>query len=292
MARGVAIVAIPSDDDYVWKLSSEEIPHMTLLYLGEAEEMDEVDAAAYIAHVVKTSMHRFGMEVARRGTLGDDEADVLFFAKYNCANLEEIRSYLLAEPGIRYAYETAEQFPGWVPHLTMGYPDDPAKPDERDYPGVTWVNFDRLALWIDDFEGPEFPLPDNCDDEMRMSDDDSDDLYHFGVKGMQWGVRKSSAKAAARASGGSEDHANAAAAKMKAKKGGVKSLSNKELQDMITRMNLEQQYVRLAPPSKGAVILRKGSQVVGEILLGVGKSQATKALNDQATKLIAQAIKK
>jgi hypothetical protein len=113
-------------------------------------------------------------------------------------------------------------------------------------------------------------------------------LEHFGVKGMRWGVRRS--RDGSNGTGASDDHTNATNARVKAKKGGVKSLSNKELQDMITRMNLEQQYVRLAPPSKGAVILKKGGQVVGEILLGIGKSQATKVLNDQASKLIAGAL--
>lgn len=113
-------------------------------------------------------------------------------------------------------------------------------------------------------------------------------LEHFGVRGMRWGVRRSQTEL----HGGSQDHQNAAAAAAKAKKGGVKTLSNKELQDMITRMNLEGQYVRLKPPSKGAVILRQGSKFVGEVLIGVGKSQATKLVNDHATKLIAGAMVK
>jgi hypothetical protein len=125
-------------------------------------------------------------------------------------------------------------------------------------------------------------------DMITHQDQVEEILEHFGVKGMRWGVRKS--HDGGHGSGASDDHTNAANARAKAKKGGVKSLSNKELQDMITRMNLEQQYVRLAPPSKGAIILKKGGQVVGEILLGVGKSQATKVLNDQATKLIAGAL--
>lgn len=31
-----AIVAIPEERDPVWKYSSEKVPHMTLLFLGEA----------------------------------------------------------------------------------------------------------------------------------------------------------------------------------------------------------------------------------------------------------------
>ena len=114
-------------------------------------------------------------------------------------------------------------------------------------------------------------------------------LAHYGIKGMHWGVRRSQRELHP---GGSEDHNNARAAGAKVKKSGVKSLSNKELQDYITRMNLEAQYQRLAPPSKGAIVLRSGGKFVGEILVGVGKSQATKFANDQASKLVAQALKK
>lgn len=115
-----------------------------------------------------------------------------------------------------------------------------------------------------------------------------DTLAHFGIKGMKWGVRRSSTQGGS----SSEDHDNAAAAKAKASKGGAKALSNKELQDLVTRINLEQQYSKLVPPSKSTVVLKKGGEIVGNILLGVGKQQASRIANDQATKLIASILKK
>lgn len=298
--KSFVIVAVPRESDYVWKVSSEKIPHLTILYGALTDDMSAEQMTLHVEHVVKTSLNRFGMDVQKRGELGALSADVLFFDHHNRKMLNEVRSYFLVNDDIRKGYDSVEQFPNWTPHLTLGYPETPAKPDTRDYPGFSWVDFDRIAIWFDDFDGPMFdlqsfdPYIQNQEGEMSMSEEVTQFLAHFGVKGMKWGDRKSTSKATK--SGGSDhssdDHANASAAKAKAKKTGVKSLSNKELQDMITRMNLEQQYVKLAPPSKGAVILRKGGQVVGEILLGVGKSQATKALNDQATKLIGAALKR
>lgn len=67
-------------------------------------------------------------------------------------------------------------------------------------------------------------------------------LEHFGVKGMRWGVRRNRAQTPS-----SSDATNAARVHNKIRQtGGTHSLSNKELQDFITRANLEQQYSRLA----------------------------------------------
>ena len=68
-------------------------------------------------------------------------------------------------------------------------------------------------------------------------------LAHFGIKGMKWGTRRSQAQLHSP----SEDHVNARAASAKAKSGGTKALSNKELQDLVTRMNLEKQFSTVNP---------------------------------------------
>lgn len=289
---GLTIVAIPSPDDYSWRISSEKVPHMTLLQLGGSDKVDHI--FEYLDHVADMTMHCFMMDVERRGTLGPEEADVLFFNKRYAREVCAARSFLLQDPVIKTAYDSVEQYEPWVPHLTLGYPKTPAKPDTRDYPGISYVKFDKIALWTGEYEGQEIELKSydtSWADEAYMSEDDAfvaDYLEHFGVKGMRWGVRKVSDHS----SGASEDHVNATIARIKAKKGGTKALSNKELQDLITRMNLEQQYVKVVPPSKSAKFTRAGAKVVGEILLGVGKSQVTKIANDHATKLISKAFKK
>ena len=91
-------------------------------------------------------------------------------------------------------------------------------------------------------------------------------LAHHGVKGMRWGKRKARPSHPV-----SEDHANAAAASTKAKEGGVKALSNKELQDIITRKNLEKQHRELVG---GGNKFDKGHKHIKKVL------SVAKTLND------------
>jgi hypothetical protein len=87
-------------------------------------------------------------------------------------------------------------------------------------------------------------------------------LAHHGVKGMRWGVRRKATVGAQevivsdrrkkiKTSGGKGHSAHPEAVRARttgqiAKKSGVKSLSNKELQEFNNRLNLEQNYKRLA----------------------------------------------
>lgn len=83
-------------------------------------------------------------------------------------------------------------------------------------------------------------------------------LAHHGIKGMKWGVRKKTASHPA-----SEDHATVQAHTKKVKEGGVKSLSNKELQDIITRKNLEKQHREL---TSGGRSFDKGHKHIKKVL--------------------------
>jgi 2'-5' RNA ligase len=153
---GLAIVALPAMDDRTWKVSSEKAPHLTLLFLGDQNNDRVVEIAQYLEHAVKTSLHRFSMTVDRRGTLGPDDADVLFLDKSYDKTVEQFRANLLGNRDILEAYNSTEQYSEWTPHLTLGYPETPANilGDEP----IHWVDFDRIALWTGDFEGPEFRL--------------------------------------------------------------------------------------------------------------------------------------
>lgn len=192
----LVIVAIPSDDDHVWKVSSEKVPHITLLYLGapdwDGNEM--ADVASYVQHAAST-LRSFGMSVERRGVLGDKSADVLFFKKsWSFNDLEKFRSQLRANQAIDKAYLSADQYPQWTPHLTLGYPETPAHKDDRDYP-ISWVNFDKIAMWVGDSEGPTFQLNDDRGLDVAMSQElgaqaIEEILEHYGVQGMKWGHRK------------------------------------------------------------------------------------------------------
>lgn len=88
-----------------------------------------------------------------------------------------------------------------------------------------------------------------------------DIIKHHGVKGMKWGVKKAEVSTGS-ASGDSgkgssekpkaEDSADVKAvnkAKEKLNSDGTRVLSNEELQKVVTRMNLEQQYSKLASTS-------------------------------------------
>ncbi len=281
----IVVVALPTEDDYVRKISSENVPHLTLLYLGD--DPDNIGhISEYVQHASST-LTQFGLGVTKRGVLGGDSADVLFFDKNDVSDLVRFRAHLLADPHISTAYNLADQFPDWTPHLTLGYPDTPAHADARDYP-ITWVNFDRVALWVGESVGPTYNLKSHTSlPEVSMADNSFESiLAHFGIKGMRWGVRSKNSES------GSSDHESAKAAAAKIKKGGTKSLSNRELQELVTRLNLERQYSTIAPVSGKSKALRVGGKIAGDILLQVGKEQATKLARDYATKAVAEAIRR
>jgi 2'-5' RNA ligase len=200
----LVIVAIPAEDDIVWKVSSEKVPHLTLMYLGEFEPDDNVQRMAdFVEHALNVSEHGpFYLDVDYRGELGPDKADVLFFqGGWDSKWIKSLRGQLLQQNDIRAEYEEAEaageQFPDWVPHLTLGYPNAPAKPipDDRK---IYSVMFDRIAVWTGDYSGPEFRLkwPDRDHMEPAVAYSEigeaavADILSHHGVKGMKWGTRK------------------------------------------------------------------------------------------------------
>lgn len=194
---GIVIVALPKEDEPVWEYSSEKKPHMTLLYMnGVLSDEEAAEITKYVQHASNVSLNRFGLSVDRRGTLGDEDADVLFFdTTIGVKQLREFRSMLLKNDVIAKNYVKVEQFPGWIPHLTMGYPNSPAKevapPDSRYL--LNWINFDRIAIWFDNYEGPEFELSGDTDsltDNAYWSEDHGVHIMHFGVKGMRWGVRR------------------------------------------------------------------------------------------------------
>lgn len=304
----LVIVAIPEENDYIYKVSSEKVPHMTLLFLGE--DVTKVKNLSkildFVGHSANVSCNRFGLEVDRRGVLGPKEADVLFFSKDKWSGFKEINQYrsnLLKDNNIRTAYDSAEQFPEWQPHITLGFPETPAKPDDRDYPGINYVNFDRIAVWFGDYEGIEFPLKRrDYGEDMAMSDTTSiidDILAHFGTKGMKWGIRKNRSTSTAvkvsdrrrkiKTSGGKGLPAHPEAIRARkigqvVKKSGTKAVSNDDLRTFANRLQLEQSVSRLTSHDKnvglkvsGVILKQAGNKAVQEIT-GGAMSQIKKTL--------------
>lgn len=96
-----------------------------------------------------------------------------------------------------------------------------------------------------------------------------DELQHYGVLGMRWGIRKDRSGGSRRTKGQinpSEDSKRATALRSKS----VSEMSNNELRELINRMNLEQQYSNLLNSSEK----KKGQSIVKDILKEVGKEVA------------------
>lgn len=91
----------------------------------------------------------------------------------------------------------------------------------------------------------------------RPYDTVDDVLAHYGVKGMKWGVRKGDdsggGSSKSEKPGPSEDVQKVDSHKSVIKSGGTRALSNKELKEVVDRMNLEQQYSTLQSKNGGTL---------------------------------------
>ena len=108
-----------------------------------------------------------------------------------------------------------------------------------------------------------------------MADNADNFLAHYGIKGMRWGRRKATVEVNktevdAGPTKASTDAVTSAGYKARVASGGVDALSTKELQALVNRQNLEQQYARLNPEPVSA-----GQKFMTETLptiLGVAKT--------------------
>lgn len=132
-------------------------------------------------------------------------------------------------------------------------------------------------------------------------------LAHFGVKGMKWGVRRNGGAAPTgstpvtahvvagkkvKTSGGQkhlphEDAIAAAVGRQRAKKSSTDSLSNKELQMVVQRMNLERQYSSLKSDRANPF-----AKFVTQVIIGTGKQQMQRVANDTAAEQVGNLLKK
>lgn len=104
-------------------------------------------------------------------------------------------------------------------------------------------------------------------------------LLHFGVKGMKWGSRKGTKESP------SADSVRKTMARQRAKRSGTKALTNAELQDAINRMNLEQQFKRLATNERPAV-----TRFIASTMLEIGKREVQVGIAKKVGKVAAKAV--
>lgn len=298
----LVVVAIPATDDDVWQVSSEKVPHMTFCFLGPAETNPNINAISDYVKEQASRLAPFNLRVDHRGTLGSDEADVLFFADDIPWTVHDFRDRLLADVNIRSAYNSIPQHQGWKPHLTLGYPDTPANKDSWDPMGTQYVKFDKVGVWFSDFGGFAFPLTDNSPKVSSIEEADVawSALEHHGVKGQRWGVRRStpSAKVSVaqkgkklKTTGGagrkaSSDAVKVAELRQVRKKSGVSALSNEELQSYSKRLNLEQNVANLERNQPGV------KNWIARTLKGQGNQSVNQAGQAARTKAAKGAIKK
>lgn len=93
--------------------------------------------------------------------------------------------------------------------------------------------------------------------EETFQSEGHDFLAHYGVKGMQWGVRRK------RGSDGRVSGTSGAKPKVKS----AKDLSDEELKSVVNRMNLEAQYSRLNPQKQtlGKRLMTEGSKIAADV---------------------------
>jgi hypothetical protein len=92
----------------------------------------------------------------------------------------------------------------------------------------------------------------------------------------------------------SDDFKSAAAAQMKINEGGTKTLSNQELQGLLTRMNLERQYrMMVAPPQaqQKSVLDQGHAHVKKALALGKTYEQARKFMETETGQAVKTGVK-
>jgi len=126
------------------------------------------------------------------------------------------------------------------------------------------------------------------------------DLQHFGIKGMHWGVRRQRAAdgkvrgpSKSTREGVSSDAARAHEARAKVKSHGLDSLSNQDLQHLVSRMNLEQQYSRLTSDKTNVAKVKKGRNAIKEVIgVAIMAKQVHEIVNSPMVKDIKVAVGK
>ncbi len=141
----------------------------------------------------------------------------------------------------------------------------------------TWIIKRAKALNATDLL-PEGWLEQNAEHMTSVEDI----LEHYGTKGMRWGVRKRRNE---------KDRAKQFKGGTGSKKSDpLKDLSDKELREILNRMQMEQQYKSLTSGrngnSRGQDAVRAGASFAAGIATNVARQQITNAVNAQVAKAL------
>lgn len=146
---GACLVAVPADDDPI-RLTAEDNPHVTMLWFGQASDL-QPDLLDDLRWEVDAAVAKFGPIVARvsgAAILGADRAIVLLIES---EDLVFLRAELSEGMAARHAMMGAAQFPTWIPHLTLNYGGEVP---------TTWpeaISFDGVGMWVAD-QHTRYPL--------------------------------------------------------------------------------------------------------------------------------------
>lgn len=177
---GVIIAALPAPGDPVHGIGPEE-KHATLLFFGTPDENAGLtdEARTLLAEACATAAIDFAPSeapVTGVENLGDDGAVVWML---DPASFGDLRAALLAQPGIQDLLDGVEQYPEFMPHVTVGYPAEDAEvlTDELldAAKAVTEITFDRLAVWWGTSRS-EFPLGGEAPEEEPMDSTDTEQI--------------------------------------------------------------------------------------------------------------------
>lgn len=140
---GALFVAIPAAGDPINDISEEDVAHCTLTYFGEANGLPQElqDSLREAASSAVSEIEPFIVKISGVALLGEDKASVVLLESMELAGLHH---WLCTHPAVVMAQKNGQQFPTWVPHLTISYNsgilEDPPES----------ISFDRLGLWLGD----------------------------------------------------------------------------------------------------------------------------------------------
>ena len=118
-----------------------------------------------------------------------------------------------------------------------------------------------------------------------------DVLEHHGVLGMRWGIRRYQPYSIGyQPEGTGGKYVGPKTKPLSAKKAAAVQMSqmtDKELKDVVTRMNLEKQYSKNYI-EKHKTLIATGAAIVGAMILSAAKTEAQNYINDKMKKAVAK----